>query len=190
VARLALQERHPDVASVPPATELSPALLEQWQRNATSVRERAARANFLSSSSSSSYPSSFPPPRIALHTTVPPRHDPSTGAAEKPYLGRRYFLEQLNAACRSVAQTTGLGLVDYAALALRWSDNQSALRDQIHPGRPVALEAANLWLNLADQERRRQEGLRPAEEALALAGDAEAGAAAAAAGLAADAGGE
>jgi hypothetical protein len=162
VARLVLQERMPEALSSP---ELPEAWLRGWQHNATAVLSRVASSAGLASSPSSddggasSSTSSISPPRIALHTTVPPRHDPHTGAAEKPYLGRRYFLEQLNAAARALAKTLALPLVDYSGLAARWADGpgwQAALRDQIHPGRPVALEAANVWLNLADQERRRQ----------------------------------
>lgn len=47
------------------------------------------------------------------HTTLPPRYKPSTGLAAKPYLGRHYYVSQLNNALVTVALEQGLQLVDY-----------------------------------------------------------------------------
>jgi hypothetical protein len=101
---------------------------------------------------------------FVTHTTLTPRVDPITGLAVKPYLGRAYFVEQLNEATRAVVERTGgdgagndgghspLGLVDYAAVGARFAAaNQSYLADLIHPGRDVGLELANVYLNLAMQ---------------------------------------
>lgn len=90
----------------------------------------------------------------ATHTTLPPRvKSPSspTGEALKPYLGRAYFVAQLNAALATVARREGLQLVDYAAVGARFAANQSYLADAIHPSEPVGLEVANIYLNLAAQ---------------------------------------
>ena len=49
----------------------------------------------------------------AYHTSLPPRHNPTTGQAEKPYLCRRYYVSQLNAAGTAVARAQGFEVVDY-----------------------------------------------------------------------------
>jgi hypothetical protein len=82
-----------------------------------------------------------------------PAHNVSTGAMAKPYLGRRYFIEQLNAAAAAAARQLGLQLVDYAAVSSRFREGQQHLADLIHPNREVALEVFNVLLNLVLQPR-------------------------------------
>ena len=41
--------------------------------------------------------------------------------------------------------------MDYAALASRFLEGQTYLRDQIHPGPEVGLEVANILLNYVEQ---------------------------------------
>lgn len=82
------------------------------------------------------------------HTTMLPAHDVNTGLMTKPYLGRRYFIEQLNAAVATAARQLGLQLVDYAAVSARFREGQAHLFDLIHPNAEVALEVFNLLLNL------------------------------------------
>jgi hypothetical protein len=69
---------------------------------------------------------------------------------DKPYLGRAYYIHQLNAALAAAAAGPAqLTLVDYAALGRRWAAGQAYLVDAIHPNQVVGLEAANLLLNVA-----------------------------------------
>jgi hypothetical protein len=135
VARMAAHE---------PALLAGPALsadtLDGWSRNLTAALG-AVRA-------------AFPAARgFALHTTLPPRvGEGTTGAAKVPYLGRRYHVEQLNAAAAwcAAAAHHGLALLDYAAIGGGpLADGGAQLQDDIHPSAPVCLEAANLALNLA-----------------------------------------
>lgn len=78
-----------------------------------------------------------------------PAHDATTGIMTKPYLGRRYFIEQLNAAAATAARQLGLQLLDYAALSSRFREGQQYLTDLIHPNAQMALELFNLLLNMA-----------------------------------------
>lgn len=87
------------------------------------------------------------------HTTMLPAHDINTGDMKKPYLGRRYFIEQLNAAVTSAAMRLDMQLVDYAAVSSRFHEGQKYLTDLIHPNAEVALEVFNLILNLAIEPR-------------------------------------
>jgi hypothetical protein len=77
-----------------------------------------------------------------------PAHDVHSGVMKKPYLGRRYFIEQLNAAAASAASRLDLQLVNYAALAAPFAEQQRYLADLIHPNAEVALEVFNVLLNL------------------------------------------
>jgi hypothetical protein len=47
------------------------------------------------------------------HTTLPPKVKAVSGLALKPYLGRLYYIAQLNAALLTVARREGLEVVDY-----------------------------------------------------------------------------
>lgn len=47
------------------------------------------------------------------HTTLPPRFKALSGLSLKPYLGRHYYVNQLNNALVTVARREGLQLVDY-----------------------------------------------------------------------------
>jgi hypothetical protein len=87
------------------------------------------------------------------HTTMLPAHDVTTGHMSKPYLGRRYFIEQLNAAAETAATQMLLQLVDYEAVSSRFMEGQKYLFDLIHPNAEVALEVFNLMLNLAMQSK-------------------------------------
>lgn len=80
---------------------------------------------------------------------MPPRFAASSGLMAKPYLGRAYHVDQLNAAAAQAAGQLGLALVDYAALARRWAPGQGYLEDAIHPNALVGLEAFNMIANLA-----------------------------------------
>lgn len=82
-----------------------------------------------------------------------PAHDVITGHMSKPYLGRRYFIEQLNAAAETAAAQMLLQLVDYEAVSSRFMEGQKYLFDLIHPNAEVALEVFNLMLNLAMQSK-------------------------------------
>lgn len=75
---------------------------------------------------------------------------------EKPYLGRRYYITQLNAALVTVANKLGLQVVDYEQVGNRFLDGQAYLSDLIHPGKTVGLEIANLYLNLLYQHLEQQ----------------------------------
>lgn len=87
------------------------------------------------------------------HTTMLPAHDVITGAMTKPYLGRRYFIEQLNAAAAAAARQLRIQLVDYAAVSSKFREGQQHLADLIHPNAEVALEVFNVLLNLALEPR-------------------------------------
>ncbi|KIY96731.1 hypothetical protein MNEG_11229 [Monoraphidium neglectum] len=118
--------------------ELSRDLLQGWMANFTDAVAHARTA--------------FPNAKVfATHTTLPPRFKPSTGLAAKPYLGRPYYVAQLNAALRTVAAELGLQVVDYAQIGGRFLADQSYLVDLIHPVRDVGLEIINVYLNLAAQ---------------------------------------
>ena len=121
--------------------ELSPDVLAGWRANFTAVVEYARAA--------------FPGAKVWLtHTTLPPAHHAASGAMLRPYLGRRYYVEQLNGAACAAAMNVApprMQLVDYDAVGQRWVDGQAHLEDAIHPGRVVGLEIANVILNLAAQ---------------------------------------
>jgi hypothetical protein len=53
------------------------------------------------------------------HTTLPPKHKPVSGVALKPYLGRLYYVSQLNSALLTVARQEGLQVVDYEQVRAR-----------------------------------------------------------------------
>jgi hypothetical protein len=91
------------------------------------------------------------------HTTMPPHHDVATGLMTKPYLGRLYFIHQLNAAAAAAARRLGMQLVDYAAIGQRFATGQQHLTDQIHPNAMVGVEVFNVMLNLALQEQQIQQ---------------------------------
>lgn len=86
------------------------------------------------------------------HTTMPPHHSVSSGLMTKPYLGRRYHIQQLNAAAATAARQLDMQLVDYAALAAPFAEGQKHLVDLIHPNAMIALEVFNLMLNLVLQQ--------------------------------------
>ena len=97
----------------------------------------------------SSFPSPPPPLQCLLfpqthiwltHTTLPPRFNPDNGLMAKPYLGRYYYIRQLNAAAATAAGRLGLQLVDYAALGEPFMAGQSYLGDLIHPNKEVIRE--------------------------------------------------
>ncbi|KAL6757004.1 hypothetical protein V8C86DRAFT_2634133 [Haematococcus lacustris] len=100
-------------------------------------------------------------PLLLYHTTMAPRFNTSTGIMHRAYLGRRFFITQLNVAGRQAAQELGLEVVDYAAVANRFMEGQAYLADAIHPGRLVGLELANLYLNYGCQVQA-QRALDPA----------------------------
>jgi len=81
-----------------------------------------------------------------------PRFNAASGLMSKPYLGRRYFIHQLNAAAAAAAQELQLQLVDYAALSERFMTGQTYLEDLIHPNALVGVEVFNILLNLVLQE--------------------------------------
>ncbi|MEW5305710.1 MAG: hypothetical protein WDW36_008230 [Sanguina aurantia] len=123
------------------------AVLRSWAVNYTGVLAFAVRA--------------FPQARLfAAHTTMPPRYSPATGAMERPYLGHRTHLAQLNAALRYVARGLGVELIDYEQLSSRWLEGQRYLADLIHPGRNVSLEIGNILLNYVRQLDRRDASQR------------------------------
>lgn len=114
-------------------------LLRNWSANFTRVVEYA-KTVFSQT------------PLWAFHTTVPPKFEPATGRTHKPYLGRRYFTAQLNAAGVAAARELGMQVVDYAALGDRFLDQgQAALLDLIHPKEALSLEFLNIYLNLLEQ---------------------------------------
>ena len=55
----------------------------------------------------------------------------------KPYLGRHYYIRQLNAAAATAALALGLQLVDYSQVGERFMVGQSYLGDLIHPNAEV-----------------------------------------------------
>ncbi|MEW5320411.1 MAG: hypothetical protein WDW38_011486 [Sanguina aurantia] len=123
------------------------AVLRSWAVNYTGVLAFAVRA--------------FPQARLfAAHTTMPPRYSPTTGAMERPYLGHRTHLVQLNAALRYVTHRLGIELIDYEQLSSRWLEGQRYLADLIHPGRNVSLEIGNILLNYVQQLDLREESQR------------------------------
>ncbi|KAI8466392.1 MAG: hypothetical protein J3K34DRAFT_524567 [Monoraphidium minutum] len=133
VARLYFHER-PEVEG----PELSRQLLQGWMANFTNTLLYAR--------------SVFPKAKVwATHTTLTPRFDPTSGLAAKPYLGRPYYVAQLNGALLAVAARLGLQVVDYWQVGARFSANQSHLVDLIHPVEDIGLEVTNLYLNLAAQ---------------------------------------
>jgi hypothetical protein len=71
----------------------------------------------------------------------------------KPYLGRRYFIEQLNAAAATAARQLDMQLVDYAAVSSRFREGQQHLTDLIHPNAELSLEVFNVLLNLVVEMR-------------------------------------
>eukprot|EP00879_Flechtneria_rotunda_P023306 GHRR01024655.1.p2 GENE.GHRR01024655.1~~GHRR01024655.1.p2 ORF type:complete len:131 (-),score=49.89 GHRR01024655.1:1203-1595(-) len=93
----------------------------------------------------------------ATHTTMLPRYAASTGLMVKPYLGRRYFIKQLNAAAAAAALKLELQLLDYAAVAERFMEGQTYLADLIHPNLVVGVEVFNMMLNLVIQHQTEQQ---------------------------------
>lgn len=89
------------------------------------------------------------------HTTMVPYHDTKTGLMSKPYLGRAYFIHQLNAAATTAALKLGLQLVDYEAVSERFAIGQEHLVDLIHPNAMVGVEVFNVMLNLVLQQQQR-----------------------------------
>jgi hypothetical protein len=87
-----------------------------------------------------------------------PAHDLGSGLMRKSYLGRRYFIEQLNAAAAAAADELGLQLVDYAALSGRFREHQRYLADLIHPNAEVSLEVFNVLLNIVIAAGNTQQG--------------------------------
>ncbi|WIA18537.1 hypothetical protein OEZ85_009983 [Tetradesmus obliquus] len=140
VARLSMHER----GRLEGLQELDVALLQEWVANFTEVVRYAQQA--------------FPQTKLWLtHTTLPPHHDVATGLMTKPYLGRLYFIHQLNAAAAAAARRLGLQLVDYAAIGQRFATGQQHLTDLIHPNAMVGVEVFNVVLNLVLQKQQQQQ---------------------------------
>eukprot|EP00798_Chlamydomonas_sp_ICE-L_P031048 gene31048-7141_t len=89
-------------------------------------------------------------PLFIYHPIMLPKYDPLTGFMEKTYLGRRVFVEQLNAAGAHVAHQMGVEVLDYEQMGRRFMEGQAYLTDLIHPRREVGLELANIYLNYAE----------------------------------------
>lgn len=113
-------------------------VVESWMANYTKVVQHAQQL--------------FPDTHNFLyHTSLPPRIFPDTGESQLPYLGRRYFIQQLNQAGMTAARQLGLATVDYSKIGDRFLDGQRHLTDNQHPTAAISLEIANIYLNILAQ---------------------------------------
>ena len=68
--------------------------------------------------------------------------------AQKPYLGKRAHIAQLNAAGKHIALAHGWEVVDLEPVVAKFGHTNRYLRDAIHPQMFLNVEIFNIYLNI------------------------------------------